>query len=215
MSHELEPERIALTEKQSQKKKKATEIKYDFNKLDLSEFDYRIRGNYKSTQLGMVNRLRKVTPALEAGGKQSIFGESLKSPSNDITPSKSPQKQPAHLSGNAVDEKYTYNLLNQLKNRQEANNPQPNSTPEYQFILNQYRYIWEKYFKEDELLVINNWKCLYQIVTLLKRKFNDEHRNSYIGFLHLDLVSPKKKKADDGGVASMEGELTHEDQQRF
>lgn len=66
------------------------------------------------------------------------------------------------------------------------------------------------------MYVINNWKCLYQIISLLKRKFNDEHRTNYLGFLKLDLIpSDGKSSVQEGGLASMQGTIAQIDKDRF
>lgn len=42
--------------------------------------------------------------------------------------------------------------------------------------------------KEEQLMKINNWQTIYKIISVMKRKFNDEHKSDYLSFLRLDLL---------------------------
>ena len=47
--------------------------------------------------------------------------------------------------------------------------------------------------------MLNDWDSLYKIIQILKKKFNDEKKDSYLSFLNIVLVDPEQKVQEMGG----------------
>lgn len=43
----------------------------------------------------------------------------------------------------------------------------PNEDPQYRDIIREFKFVWDRYLNEDELMVLNDWDSLYRIIAVL------------------------------------------------